>query len=103
MSYPIPYTSPLTLYGNTKYKGTLVMAEPITLEESNVLEAAYDAAREAALAGKQAGVEPLCPEPTVQSTARGCRVVAISFSSSCSMRAGRSFFCINHTVEESHG
>ncbi len=52
MSYSIPYTSPLTLYGNTKYKGTLVMAEPITLEESNVLEAAYEVAREAALAGK---------------------------------------------------
>ena len=52
MSYSIPYTSPLTLYGNTKYKGTLVMAEPITQEESAVLEAAYEAAREAALAGK---------------------------------------------------
>ena len=52
MSYSIPYTSPLTLYGNTKYKGTLVMAEPITLEESNVLEAAYEVEREAALAGK---------------------------------------------------
>ncbi|MBR5547772.1 MAG: peptide ABC transporter substrate-binding protein [Clostridia bacterium] len=52
MSYSIPYTSPLTLYGNTKYKGTLVMAEPITQEESAVLEAAYEVAREAALAGK---------------------------------------------------
>jgi len=52
MSYSVPYTSPLTLYGNTKYKGTLVMPEPLTLEEHNVLEAAYEVAREAALSGK---------------------------------------------------
>jgi len=52
MSYSVPYTSPLTLYGNTKYKGTLVMSEPLTVEEYNTLSAAYDIERAAALAGK---------------------------------------------------
>ena len=49
MSYSVPYTSPLTLYGNTKYKGTLVMEEPLTVEEFKTLDAAYDVAREKAL------------------------------------------------------
>jgi len=52
MSYSVPYTSPLTLYGNTKYKGTLVMNEPLTLEEFQKLDAEYEVARAAALAGK---------------------------------------------------
>jgi len=51
MSYSVPYTSPLTLYGNTKYKGTLVMNEPLTLEEFEKLDAEYEIARAAALAG----------------------------------------------------
>ncbi|MBE5773998.1 MAG: peptide ABC transporter substrate-binding protein, partial [Clostridiales bacterium] len=42
MSYSVPYTSPLTLYGNTKYKGTLVMNEPLTLEEFQKLDAEYE-------------------------------------------------------------
>lgn len=50
MSYSVPYTSPLTLYGNTKYKGTLVMDEPLTLEEYNTLTAAYEIERAEAVA-----------------------------------------------------
>ena len=42
----------VTPEGTDTSKGTLVMAEPITLEESQVLEAAYEVASEAALAGK---------------------------------------------------
>ena len=49
MSYSVPYTSPLTLYGNTKYKGTLVMSEPLTLEEFLTLDAAYEIERAKAL------------------------------------------------------
>jgi len=49
MSYSVPYTSPLTLYGNTKYKGTLVMSEPLTLEEFTTLDAAYEIERAKAL------------------------------------------------------
>ena len=52
MSYSVPYTSPLTLYGNEKYKGTLVMSEPLTAEEHATLKAAYEIERAAALAGK---------------------------------------------------
>ena len=50
MSYSVPHTSPLTLYGNTKYKGTLVMAEPLTYEEYATLTAAYEIERANALA-----------------------------------------------------
>ncbi len=49
MSYSVPYTSPLTLYGNTKYKGTLVMDEPLTIDEYNTLTAAYELERAEAL------------------------------------------------------
>ncbi|MBQ4639155.1 MAG: peptide ABC transporter substrate-binding protein [Clostridia bacterium] len=52
MSNSIPYTSPRTLYGNEKYKGTLVMAEPLTQEEFETLKAAYEIEREKALAGE---------------------------------------------------
>ena len=52
MTYSIPYTSPLTLYGNEKYKNTLVTSEPLTVEEFTALSAAYDAARAEALAGQ---------------------------------------------------
>lgn len=52
LSYSVPYTSPLTLYGNTKYKGTLVLAEPLTKAEFEVLDAAYEAERADALAAK---------------------------------------------------
>lgn len=50
MTNCVPYTSPLTLYGNSKYKGTLVMEEPLTAEEYNTLTAAYELNRAAALA-----------------------------------------------------
>ena len=49
MSYSVPYTSPLTLYGNSKYKGTLVRSEPLTVEEYNTLTEAYEAERAKAL------------------------------------------------------
>ncbi len=49
MTNSMPFTSPLTLYGNSKYKGTLVMEEALTYEEYLTLEAAYDIARAEAL------------------------------------------------------
>ncbi|MEA5039115.1 MAG: peptide ABC transporter substrate-binding protein [Clostridiaceae bacterium] len=51
MSYSVPYTSPLTLYGNEKYKGTMVATEPLTIDEFNTLTEAYQKERAAALAG----------------------------------------------------
>lgn len=52
MTNTIPYTSPLTLYGNSKFKGTLVMEEPLTVEEYEILTAAFEAERAAALAAE---------------------------------------------------
>lgn len=52
MSYYVPYTYPLTLYGNTKYKGTLVTEQALTLDEYNMLKTAYEAEREVALTSK---------------------------------------------------
>jgi len=52
MSYEVPHSAPLTLYGNVKYKGSLVMTEALTQEEFNTIDAAYDVAREAALSAK---------------------------------------------------
>ena len=52
MTNTIPYTSPLTLYGNSKFKGTLVMEEPLTVEEYEILTAALEAERAAALAAE---------------------------------------------------
>lgn len=49
MTYSVPYTSPLTLYGNEKYKGTLVMSDPLTIDEYNTLKAAYEIERAKAL------------------------------------------------------
>lgn len=49
MTNSMPFTSPLTLYGNSKYKGTLVMEEALTYEEYLTLEVAYDIARAEAL------------------------------------------------------
>ena len=49
MTNAMPFTSPLTLYGNSKFKGALVMEEPLTYEEYKTLEAAYDLARAEAL------------------------------------------------------
>ena len=50
MTNTVPYTCPLTLYGNSKFKGALVMDEPLTVEEYNTLTAAYEIDRAAALA-----------------------------------------------------
>jgi hypothetical protein len=50
MTNTVPYTCPLTLYGNSKFKGALVMDEPLTVEEYNTLTAAYELERAAALA-----------------------------------------------------
>lgn len=33
LSYEVPYTAPRSLYGNHKYKGALVLSEPLTREE----------------------------------------------------------------------
>ena len=51
MTNEVPYTSPRTLYGNVKYKGVQVVAEPLTAEQDEILSAAYELARTAALAG----------------------------------------------------
>ena len=50
MTNTVPYTCPLTLYGNSKFKGALVMEEPLTIDEYNTLTAAYEIERAAALA-----------------------------------------------------
>jgi len=50
MTNSVPYTTPLTLYGNSKFKGALVMSEPLTLEEYNKLTAEYETARAERLA-----------------------------------------------------
>jgi ABC-type oligopeptide transport system substrate-binding subunit len=50
MTNSVPYTCPLTLYGNSKFKGALVMDEPLTMEEYTILTEAYDIARAEALA-----------------------------------------------------
>ena len=52
MTNTVPYTCPLTLYGNSKFKGALVMDEPLTMEEYTILTEAYEADRAAALAAQ---------------------------------------------------
>ena len=49
MSYSVPHTGPLTLYGNEKYKGTLVLTKPITYQEFLTLDAQYEVERAEAL------------------------------------------------------
>ncbi len=49
MTNCMPFTSPLTLYGNSKFKGSLVMDTPLTYEEYQTLDAAYEIARTEAL------------------------------------------------------
>ncbi|GHU77939.1 peptide-binding protein [Clostridia bacterium] len=49
MTKTTPYTTPRTLYGNTKFKGALVRTEPLTYKEYLEIDAAYEAARLAAL------------------------------------------------------
>lgn len=41
MSYEIPFTAPRCLYGNIRYKGMKVATTALTLDEYNVLEAAW--------------------------------------------------------------
>jgi len=43
MSYEIPFTAPRCLYGNIRYKGMKVATEATTLDEYNVLAAAWEA------------------------------------------------------------
>lgn len=50
MTYEVPYTAPRMLYGNVRYKGTQVLTEPLTLEEYELLDAAWEIGRAAALA-----------------------------------------------------
>ena len=45
MSYEIPYTAPRCLYGCNRYKGLKVATEALTLDEYEVLEAAWTAAK----------------------------------------------------------
>lgn len=49
MTNCMPFTSPLTLYGNSKFKGALVMDKPLTYSEYQTLDAAYEIARTDAL------------------------------------------------------
>jgi len=52
MTKCVPFTSPLTIYGNEKFKGTLVMEEPLTYEEYKTLDTAYEIERAKALSAQ---------------------------------------------------
>ncbi|MBQ7921132.1 MAG: peptide ABC transporter substrate-binding protein [Clostridia bacterium] len=45
MSYEIPFTGPRCLYGNVRYKGVKVATEALTMDEYEVLEAAWTAGK----------------------------------------------------------
>ena len=45
MSYEIPFQAPRMLYGNEKYKGVKVSADPITAEEYAALKEAWEAGK----------------------------------------------------------
>ena len=47
MTYEVPYTRPLCLYGSDRYKGLKVKDKPVTLAEYEQLTAAWEAARDA--------------------------------------------------------
>ena len=47
MSYEIPFTSPRCLYGNVRFKGLKVATEALTLDEYKILEAAWEANKDA--------------------------------------------------------
>ena len=47
MSYEIPFTSPRCLYGNVRFKGLKVATEALTLNEYKILEAAWEANKNA--------------------------------------------------------
>lgn len=48
LSYEVPFTAPRCLYGNIRYKGMQISANPITLEEYNKYEADWEAKKNAA-------------------------------------------------------
>ena len=45
MTYEVPHTAPRALYGSNRYKGLKVATEPITVDEYNILDAAWELAR----------------------------------------------------------
>ncbi|MBO4836638.1 MAG: peptide ABC transporter substrate-binding protein [Clostridia bacterium] len=47
MTYDVPHTTPRALYGSDRYKGILVSTTPISLEEYQILDAAWEAGRNA--------------------------------------------------------
>ncbi|MBQ1207205.1 MAG: hypothetical protein IIX65_01605, partial [Lachnospiraceae bacterium] len=53
MTFEVPYTCPRTLYGNIRYKGTQVLTEALTLEEYELLDAAWEIQRAAAMAAQK--------------------------------------------------
>jgi len=53
MTYEVPYTSPRTLYGNVRYKGTQVLAAPLTLSEYELLDAAWEIGRAETMANQK--------------------------------------------------
>ena len=47
MTYEIPHTAPRALYGSDRYKGIRVATTPLTLDEYNILDAAWESQRTA--------------------------------------------------------
>ena len=47
MTYEVPFTAPRALYGSNRYKGLKVAAAPISVDEYNTLEAAWEQQRNA--------------------------------------------------------
>ncbi len=47
MTYEIPHTAPRSLYGSDRYKGIKVATTPITVDEYNTLDAAWESQRNA--------------------------------------------------------
>ena len=45
MTYEVPHTAPRALYGSSRYKGVKVATTPISVEEYNILDAAWEAGR----------------------------------------------------------
>ena len=52
MTFEVPHTAPYMLYGNVRYKGMQVLTEPLTLEEYQIADAAWEIERAAALAAQ---------------------------------------------------
>ena len=47
MTYDVPHTTPRALYGSDRYKGIRVATTPISLEEYQILDSAWEAGRNA--------------------------------------------------------